>query len=82
MRCQKTHAQIQLALSVFLCYFLWGILRKPSTAASTSHSRQVSVANGDLWHDDTRRRQRERVAAADVKPLSQEDQRFPVCHCG
>ena len=48
----------------------------------TSHSNQLTLLDVALWHDDSRRRQRERIAAADVKPLSQEDQRLSVCHCG
>ena len=59
----QQHAQFQLALPVVLFYFLWGILRTPGTAASASHSRQVSITNGDLRHDDTGRRQRQRGAA-------------------
>ena len=56
---------------------VYGSLRR----TSTSHLNQLTLLDVALWHDDSRRRQRERVAAADVKPLSQEDERFPVCHC-
>ena len=49
---------------------------------STSLSNQLSLQDRTLRHDDSRRRQWERVAAADVKPLRQKNQRFPVCHCG
>ena len=83
------HADSPLCQSVSTIYCVEAYKRLRKFAAdygslrltSTSHSNQLTLLDVALRHDDSRRRQRERVAAANVKPLSQKDQRFSVSHC-